>query len=199
MISIPRNCTALSRLLSAAAIATVGLLSSGGAASALTLDTWTLSGPGTTSVGGTTLAPEFSYDLNPAGYGTVTYTAQTTVLDSGFYQFDWDYSGFHAWFAVEAFLKTINPASTLVDVGPANCCSAPSGGFSYTGTEGFAVTAGDVIGFTFGGSNSDANNVLAGTLQVSPVPLPAGGLLLVAALGGLGLARSRRRSQTCTA
>ncbi len=199
MISIPRNCTALSRLLGAAAIATVGLLSTSGAASALTLDTWTLSGPGTTSVGGTTLAPEFEYDLNPSGYDLVTWTAETTVLDSGFYQFDWDFSGFHSWYAAEAFLRTINPASTLVDVGPTNCCSPPSGGFTYTGTEGFAVTAGDVIGFTFGGEHYSNNGRLTGSLQVSPVPLPAGGLLLVAALGSLGLARSRRRSQTCTA
>lgn len=181
-------------LVSALAIVSAAVFSGGNQAEAATIGSWTISGPGTTSISGTDGSPTFNYSLAPAGFNTVTWTASATVLTSGQYAFDWDYSGFHAFFDVTAFLNTINPTSSLVAAGPENCCTAPSAGFNYSGTTGFAVTAGDTIGFAFGGSNYDSNNVLSGTLTISQIPVPATGLLLLSAFAGVGLYQRRRKA-----
>src|SRR3954468_11555518 len=57
--------------------------------------------------------------------------------------------------------------TTLRSAGPVNCCSAPSGGFDYTGTAAFNLQAGDVYGFHMSGSNADSDRRLIGTLSLS--------------------------------
>lgn len=164
---------------------------SGTRADAAIVGPWNLSGPGTTSVdvdGNSTL---FTYALDPAGFATQTWTATANVVESGLYQFDWTYSGLHAFFNVTAFLNTINPNQSLVDAGPAFCCTSPSSGFSFAGSEAFLVTAGQTIGFSFGGSNSDSNNSLIGTVEISAVPLPPAFLMLLVALGLTGFIAHR--------
>lgn len=138
-------------------------ISVGSSGGAQTLSNWTLSGPGTTSVDGSAESPTFRYNLNGSAG---TWTATATALESGTLHYDYNYSGLHAFFRVRAFLRTLNPDATLVDAGPQNCCAAPSNGFSYSGTEIFVVEAGDVIGFTFGGSHSDSSTILRGLLDI---------------------------------
>lgn len=186
-----RNC--LRSLLCAFALFAVAIWG-GAQAQAASIGAWTLSGPGVTSVSGANDSPTFTYALNPAGFDTVTWTASAEVLESGTYEFDWNYSGFHAFFNVTAFLNTTNPFSNLVDEGPENCCTSPSAGFDFSGNTSFAVTAGDTIGFTFGGSNFDSNNQLNGTLIIEAVPLPATGLMLLAGVGGMVAMRRRKKS-----
>ena len=158
---------------------------------------WSIAGPGTISA--TENYPldwDLSYSLNPAGHGTVTWNAASTTIDqAGDYTFEWNYTGFHAFYGVTAFLNT-SDLSTLVNAGPQNCCTSPSNGFNYSGIYTFAgLNVGDVIGFNMGGSNGDSDNRLLGNLnlvQISSVPEPGSLLLLGAGFAALGLRRRRR-------
>jgi len=158
---------------------------------------WSISGPGTVSATQNGVTDwDLDYYLNPAGFSPVTWNVTSSVVDqAGDYTFDWNYSGFHAFFGVTAFLNT-SDLTTLVNAGPANCCTDPSDSFSYSGTYTFTgLNVGDVIGFSMGGGNFDSNNQLGGTLnlvQTSSVPEPESLLILSLGLLSLGL---RRRVQ----
>ena len=47
-----------------------------------------------------------------------------------------------------------------------SCCTTPSNGFDYTGTEPLTLQAGDEFGFIVFGGNGDSNSFLQGDLQV---------------------------------
>ncbi len=125
----------------------------------------------------------------PAGPAQFTYTLEDALPDSGdgqsgewqFYttaaadgtiDVPWRYTGFHAFFGVTAGLEAwvVRDGDyevsrvTLVAAGPANCCTAPSSGFDYSGDATFTVEAGDLYGFTLMGANGDSNETLRGEL-----------------------------------
>ena len=56
---------------------------------------------------------------------------------------------------------------TLASGGPVSCCTTPSAGFSYTGTEYLDVSAGNSFGFKVYGSNGDLNSRLIGDLKIA--------------------------------
>ena len=134
---------------------------------------WSGSGPtGVVVSDGTAAAPQFSYNLNAAGFTPRSWSFTTTATSDGTVTLPYHYTGLHAYFEVTVQLATIvvhNGVTTttqLVNDGPIDCCTAPSAGFTYTGTTTLSVQSGDTYGFTFGGSNQDINNFLHGTLTL---------------------------------
>lgn len=168
-------------------------------AGAVTLDPWTISGPDTTSV--TQLGADgaaFSYDSFSSSGSPVTFTAETTVAQGGTWDYLWDFSGFHAFFKVTAFLNRVSPGASemLVNAGPEICCTTPSASFSYNGQSSVALNTGDILRFTFGGDNEDSNETIRGTLtlkDVAPVPVAPAGIMLLSALGALAAGKRRQR------
>ncbi|HEX6987642.1 MAG TPA: DUF642 domain-containing protein, partial [Planctomycetaceae bacterium] len=116
---------------------------------------------------------DYSYNLGVAGgVPTQTWTLHATAQADGTQTMRYVFSGLHAWFNVKAGLRSYvthgatTTYATLVNAGPENCCTTPSGGFSYTGTTDVVVQSGDVYGFEVTGSNGDLNSFLQGTLKV---------------------------------
>ncbi|MFV0244454.1 MAG: hypothetical protein ACK5IB_05465 [Qingshengfaniella sp.] len=180
---------------SAALVSALGLL--GAPVGAVALDPWTVSGPASPTV--SQLGADgaaFTYDATASDGGPVTFIAQTQVTEDGTWDYVWNFSGFHAFFKVTAFLTRTAPGlgEVLVSAGPEHCCTMPSAGFSYSGTGSVAVAAGDILEFRFGGDNRDSNQTIRGTVtlsDVAPVPVAPAGVLLLSGLGALVLGKRR--------
>jgi hypothetical protein len=118
----------------------------------------------------------YSIDLNSSpgtgccgnGVSFRTWTFQAIAPATGTLTFQWHYSGFHAFFAVNALFQVFSGANivTLYNPPQQNCCNSPSAGFDITGTYSIQVTAGQAFGFTVGGSNGDSNSFLGGELSI---------------------------------
>jgi hypothetical protein len=150
---------------------------SGGLTSGIGTSTTTVVSDGTTS------PPEFTYNLDNGSAGASgSWQFSTTSTASGPVDLDWSYSGFNAYFEVTVGLSAFvthngtTTTTTLVNAGPVDCCTPPSGGFSYSGVTQLTVAAGDTYGFTMAGSNADSDALLSGTLDVTidPPPTTAG-------------------------
>jgi hypothetical protein len=137
---------------------------------------WTGSGTGTATVvsDGTTPPAVFSYDA--IGFFDGAWDFHTVASSTRTENLSWNYTGFHSFFEVtvglEAYVTDGGTTTTtpLVSAGPADCCTAPSGGFTYSGTVSLPVQAGDTYGFAMQGSNDDSIMTLQGTLTVDDTP-----------------------------
>jgi hypothetical protein len=133
---------------------------------------WTAAGPGAVALvaDGTTGDAVMSYEMHGSGvWSPQTWAFTTTAAQAGTVSLPWSYTGFHSFFQVRVRLYAVvnnTVVGTLVNDGPVNCCSQPSGGFSYHGTHTFTVQPGDTYGFRFGGQNFDSNDVLSGRFTV---------------------------------
>ena len=83
------------------------------AAPVLTPVSWTIAGPGTISSSQVGNVTTLTYNLNPAGFGTNTWTASAVAGNSGDYIFDWAYNGFHAFFNVTVFLNAVTFSAVM--------------------------------------------------------------------------------------
>jgi hypothetical protein len=103
-----------------------------------------------------------------------TWLLSTTATSDATVPLTYAGSGLHGYFQVVAHLDAFvthngfTTTTSLVHNPKTDCCTPPSGGFSYTGSHSFAVATGDTYGFTLGGSNYDSNHAFYGTLTVNP-------------------------------
>ena len=121
----------------------------------------------------------FAYDINLGGGGVPfrTWTFQTVAAATGTVTFAFHYTGFHAYFAVNALFQAFSAAPggatiTLYNPPQQNCCTTPSSGFDVSGTATINVTQGFPFGFIVGGSNGDSNSQLNGTLTITNFVAP---------------------------
>ena len=137
---------------------------------------WVASGPGTVTLlsdgtGSSNAAMSYSRSGSVV-FSTNTWQLSTTATTSGPVTLPFTYSGYHAFFQVRVFVRAfVNGIEfPLIAQGPVNCCSPPSGGFNLSGSITLNVSAGDVYGFRFGGSNFDSDSRLIGTFTVKDPP-----------------------------
>lgn len=136
---------------------------------------WSSGGPGvTTASDGSGSAAAMTYDADGAGSASWTFTTNATAASAaGPITVPWTWQGLHAWFRVTISLAMIvdgQVVDTLVQEGPADCCTSPSNGFHYGGTTTFDVSPGQTYGFRLSGGNFDYNNFLRGTFTLSTKP-----------------------------
>ena len=148
---------------------------------------WVPNGPGefTSDSDGSTTPAQMTYDnhgVDPTNTRfserewSFSTTAASTIADVVPYF----YTGFHAYFHVtvhiDAFVthNGVTTTTSLAADGPTDCCIAPSGGFTYSGTHLFDVEAGDTYGFSFGGANFDGDPRFNGTLTLAESPYTSG-------------------------
>lgn len=87
---------------------------------------WQSAGPGTktiTPASGPTPDITFHYEINYGGGGAplTTWTFSNSAAESGMVTFNWNYSGFHAFFQTQAFLRVFadGPSgTTTIDLVP---------------------------------------------------------------------------------
>jgi hypothetical protein len=114
----------------------------------------------------------FSYAVNLGnpgpGVSSRTATFQTIALGSRTFSFNYDYTGFHAYFATYAVLQVFadGPAGTeLIDL-----VNGPVGSpFAFSGSASIQTHHGFPFGFIVGGSNYDYISILQGDLKISNV------------------------------
>jgi hypothetical protein len=133
---------------------------------------WTGSGSGTTTVVSDGSMGPAVFHYQDLGQFSGSWSFSTTARSTRTVNLTYDYTGFNAFFDVRVGLDAFvthgatTTTTSLVDAGPVNCCTPPSGGFTYTGTVSLTVEAGDTYGFMLRGSNFDSNMTLEGTLTV---------------------------------
>jgi hypothetical protein len=132
--------------------------------------TWSHDGYGTTSVTPTAEGgQQFSYKGDGYHYTPRIWSFITVAEESKTLEFNWTYSGLHAWFmayaGAEAFADGPNGRTTVT--------LKPWGGvwdyFSFSGTSQLEIHEGFSYGFITNGKNYDATWILQGNLVVNPV------------------------------
>ncbi|KFA89210.1 hypothetical protein [Archangium violaceum] len=131
---------------------------------------WTASGPGTrtsTPDSGAAEAVTFDYYLNGSGvWSPQQWTFSAVAPQSTTFNFDWNYSGFHAWFMVyanaTAFADGPN-GRTLVNLYTRNY----GDGWNVSGTASLPLTAGYPFGIIVDGQNFDSDARLIGNVKIT--------------------------------
>ncbi|MGD7651652.1 MAG: choice-of-anchor Q domain-containing protein [Verrucomicrobiales bacterium] len=114
---------------------------------------------------GSSASAEFGYSIFDAlGVEPTLGTFSATAAQSGTVRFDYDYSGFHAYYLAYAEFEVLVNGEVVLDIVDHE---SVSGSFEFTGSRSFTVNAGDVFAFRVGGQHGDSNGNLNGTLSLS--------------------------------
>lgn len=149
-----------------------GVENDGGFVDEFALVNWNDAGitDGTTSLThptGFTSVAAFAYDVNLGnpGAGVTQRTATFEMISpiTGTIRFDWEYTGFHAFFVARADFIAFSDVQEVVELSG----ESVSGNFTFTGTTVINVVEGGSFGFDIGGRNGDSNSRLLGTLTVT--------------------------------
>lgn len=141
---------------------------------------------------------DYSVNLGRGGVSRRTVRFLTTAADTGTVNFDWDYSGFHAFFQAFAEFEVIRNGDVVLDLVNRR---RVRGNFNFSGVdESFSVNQGDSFGFRIGGQNFDSNSRLRGNLAISNFEAPtastfeSSSVLGLLALGGIfGISQVRKK------
>ena len=139
------------------------------------LDQWTVTGITGGSTGMRPIVAEtdtawFEYAVNLGnpgdGVSFRTATFSVTAAHGGTVRFDWQYTGYHAFFQTNATMVAFaeRAAGGRAEVVAVN--QSAGGGFSFSGSTTIGVEAGKPFGVTIGGKNFDSDSRLNGTLKV---------------------------------
>ena len=142
------------------------------------MQNWSSSGitEGTTAIDpnfGPAALAAFNYDVNLVGGGVSPRYAQfyMTAPASGTFTFNYDYSGYHAWFEAAAKFQVFAESSSgTITTTLHNTIT--SGNFNFTGSGAITIEQGYRFGFIIGGQNYDSDSRINGTLSVSNVTAP---------------------------
>ena len=163
------------------------------------LGPFTASGPGA-SVSGDVLT------YSASGFGPDTWTITATAAKEEVVTVNDDSKGFYSFYDVSASLSVFSGSvsKSVYSEGPANCCSAPSNGFDYSGSVSFKVDAGQTYGFSLTGSNFDSARALNGTFTLSlpvvtGVPEVSTWARMLAGFAGLGFVGYGRKNDVAAA
>ena len=113
----------------------------------------------------------FSYEVD-LGSGGVSYRAarfKAKAFGDGTFSFDYDYSGFHAFFSAYADFKIFADGPNGTEIIRIVDDVRTNSYFSFTGSASIQIHHGYDFGFIVGGENYDGNSRLEGDLTISNV------------------------------
>ncbi|WP_224245995.1 hypothetical protein [Hyalangium gracile] len=134
---------------------------------------WSAAGPGTRSAtadGSATDAMTFDYSLSGSSvWSAQSWTYSATAPRDTTLEFGWNYTGFHAWYRVNAQARAFADGPNgraYVDLYSRNY----GDGWNVSGTASLELHEGYAFGFIIDGSNYDSDSRLLGTLKVTSQP-----------------------------
>jgi hypothetical protein len=132
------------------------------------LNNWSQSGilGGTTSMSGSAeqLSMIYNVDLGNPGGGVSQRTAIFSIVvpESGIVEFDWLWTGFHAFFRANGELS-VKSESETIELQNEGAASS----FEFMGSTSIEVTEGETLEIEVGGSNFDSNSRLRGEVTLT--------------------------------
>lgn len=123
---------------------------------------------GASTTGGGT-SETFTYsDSSTDVYDGQMFTFQAVATGSTDLAYSWSYTGSHAYYEASAGLVAFADGPSGTTTVTLLASTTVSGDFMFSGSSTLTVTSGYAFGFTASGKNDDADDVVEGTIVISP-------------------------------